>query len=159
MEEMKGNYDERARRRGARYPLFGFVVTILVLLSSMSMISESSQCAQPYMVRGDNITITNPTEGAVILHNSTVTITWEYTGEIARRIGSAEVNFTVDAEPPEMYMQEPWKNEIIWQSTVYVEWYYPTPQARTYDGMPIDHADVKLDNISVDREIKEKNSK
>lgn len=191
MEEMKGNYDERARR-GVKYPLFGFVVTILVLLSSMSMVSGSSQCAQPYMVRGDNITITSPTGGAVILHNSTVTITWEYTGdshvdyyevyiddvgnphylennitvtlqdgkhwfgvvayngsgEIARKIGSAEVNFTVDAEPPILVIRDPWESEVISESTVLVDWDNGTFQYPQYDGIPTDHYEVKLDNSS-----------
>ena len=55
------------------------------------------------------------------------------------------VNFTVDAEPPELEIREPYEGEVIWQSSVYVEWVHPTPQ-KSWDNIPIDHYNVRMDN-------------
>ena len=35
MEEMKGNYDERALRRGVKYPIFEIAVIILILMGCL----------------------------------------------------------------------------------------------------------------------------
>ena len=166
---------------------------IAVVLFAPAMVRENTTIAGTYAVeRGYNMTITNPTEGDVILYNPKVTITWEYTGgghvdyydayvdgnyykmglntqltvnltdgkhnafvqafngtgELSKVIGYDEVNFTVDAKPPVVYLQEPVEGELIGDSSVYVEWHYPSPEDPDYDGIPIDHAVVKIDDGS-----------